>query len=225
MEEQSATSSSSLLASATEDEIAVCQILLSLKTMMLPLSESLPDCNWGLRRKRSCLVSPPSNSGSSSPGNRIEERKTPVKAEEDVRTTGSPDSPFIFSPSESDDKPKHSSKKTSKNKSKGREDYLDMIEKETKRKQLLAGEVAKVSKYYNELKATNSRLKAMKQEAQAKCGSVKSEGPRGFDLNLPAAEAESGIYWPLDAAADKRAKSAEARRKRIRIIKTKSTRK
>lgn len=82
-------------------------------------------------------------------------------------------------------------------------------------------------KYYDELKEANRRLKAMKQEAMAKCGSVKSEEPRGFDLNLPAEEESGGVvmYWPLDdAAADKRARSAEARRKRIRIIKTKSTR-
>ncbi|XP_042007337.1 uncharacterized protein LOC121755953 [Salvia splendens] len=221
--EQAATSTSSLLASPTEDEIAVADILLNLKTTMLPLSESLPNCKWGLRRKRSCLVSPPSISASS---NRIEDRKAPIKAEE-ARTTGSPDTPLIFSHSESDDKPKHSSKKTSKSKSKAREDYLDLIDEETKRKKLLTGEIAKVRKYYNELKETNRRLKAMKQEAMAKCGSVKSGEPRGFDLNLPAEEESGGvvIYWPLDDAADKRARSAEARRKRIRIIKTKSTRK
>ncbi|KAG6406478.1 hypothetical protein SASPL_134081 [Salvia splendens] len=210
--EQAATSSSP----PTEDEIAVAEILLNLKTMMLPLSESLPDCKWGCRRKRSCLVSPPSISGSA---NRIEDRKTPIKA----RTTVSPDTPLVFSASESDDKPK----KTSKNKarldllnfiklSKVREDYLDLIEEETKRKKLLTGEIAKVNKYYDELKETNRRLKAMKQEAMAKCG---------FDLNLPAEEESGGvgIYWSLDD--DKRARSAEARRKRIRIIKTKSTRK
>ncbi|XP_047982882.1 uncharacterized protein LOC125223672 [Salvia hispanica] len=208
--EQAATSTSSPLASPTEDEIAVAEILLNLKTMMLPLSESLPDCNWGCRRKRSCLVSPPSI-------NTIEHRKTPT-----TRTTASPDTPLIFSATESDDKPKHSSKK---NKSKGREDYLDLIEEETKRKKLLRGEIANVKKYYDKLKETNRRLRAMKQEAMTKCGSVKSGEPRGFDLNLPAEEESGGvvIYWPLDD--DKRARSAEARRKRIRIIKSKSTRK
>ena len=85
-----------------------------------------------------------------------------------------------------------------------------------------------MKKYYDKLKETNRRLRAMKQEAMAmeKCGSVKSGEPRGFDLNLPAEEESGGvvIYWPLDDD-DKRARSAEARRKRIRIIKAKSTRK
>ncbi|XP_057766094.1 uncharacterized protein LOC130986646 isoform X2 [Salvia miltiorrhiza] len=269
--EQSATSSSSLLASATEDEINVSRILLDLRNLM-SLSESLSNCNWGRRRRRSCLEPPPPplTAVPSLPENRIEERRTPIKGEDEkhgggARTTASPDTPLSFSPSESDDKPKHSSKKTSKKRS--REDYLDMIEGLTQRKELLSGEIENVKKYYNKLKAYNSQLKAMKQEAfnsglrrensemgliqhyrmlqpdpTAQCGSgpiaahlqpsdyglgsANNGGPLEIDLNLPAEEAFGGVelYRPSDAAANRRARYAEARRKRIGIIKTKSNR-
>lgn len=134
MNQSTTTSSSresSLLASATEDEIIVSQILLDLKNLM-SLSESLANFNWRCRRRRSCLdAAPPLPSASSWPSpsvhrtdNEIEERRPHIKAEEVVaeeeekrgaaRTTGSPDTPLSFSPSESDEKSKHSSKKTSK---------------------------------------------------------------------------------------------------------------
>lgn len=130
MESQSTTSSSSLLASATPDEIIVSLILLDLKKMM-SLSESLSNFNWGRRRKRSCLEAPPplasaSSWPSPSPVNRIEEKKLHIKAAQAAqeakhgggaaRTTASPDTPLSFSPSESDEKSKHSLKKSSKKK-------------------------------------------------------------------------------------------------------------
>lgn len=284
--EQSATSSSFLIASATEDEIIVSQILLDLKNLM-SLSESLSGFNWGRRRRRSCLEAPPAlTSACSSLENRIVERRAQIKVEEaeapqdekhggGARTTASPDTPLSFSPSESDEKPKHSSKKTSKKRS--REEYLDMIEGLSQRKELLTGEIENVRKYYNKLKAHNSHLKAMKQEvldsrlnlgieltqhyridtelhhqpstanptanecehyfspivarlqhSDDRLGSASRGGPLGFDLNLPAEEAFGvELYRPLDvnrAIADKRARFAEARRKRIGIIKTKSSR-
>ncbi|KAH6780201.1 hypothetical protein C2S52_011438 [Perilla frutescens var. hirtella] len=277
--EQSASSSSSLLASATEDEIIVSQILLDLRNLM-SLSESLSNYNWGCRRKRSCLDPPPPpplTSASFSLENRIEEKRARIKAEEAAqdekhvgaaRTTASPDTPLSFSLSESDEKPKHSSKKTSKKRS--REEYLDMIEGLTQRRELLAGEIENVKKYYNKLMADNAQLKAMKQKvlnsgmslgtelsqqyridhqpstanptaqesvgptaahlqpSDGGLGSVNHGGPLGFDLNLPAEEAFGvELYRPLEVSrpiADKRAIFAEARRKRIGIIKTKSTR-
>lgn len=122
---QSTTSSGSLLASATADEIVVSLILLDLKKMM-SLSESLSNFNWGCRRKRSCLEAPPplasaSSWPSPSPENRIKEKKLHIKVSQavkhgcgDARTTASPDTPLSFSPSESDEKLKHSLKKSSK---------------------------------------------------------------------------------------------------------------
>lgn len=275
MESQSTTSSSSLLASATPDEIIVSLILLDLKKMM-SLSESLSNFNWGRRRKRSCLEAPPplasaSSWPSPSPVNRIEEKKLHIKAAQEAkhgggaaRTTASPDTPLSFSPSESDEKSKHSLKKSSKKKTRQREEYLDMIEALTQRKELLTGEIENVMKYYKKLKAYNSQLKAKKQEVLNSGGqhytearhqplaadqtaqecqdsfgpiaaqsqpwddgltSVNQGGPRGFDLNLPAEEAFGvDVYGPLDVIADRRARFAEARRKRIGIIKTKSSR-
>ncbi|KAK4434623.1 hypothetical protein Salat_0625100 [Sesamum alatum] len=304
MKQSTTTSSSkesSLLASATEDEIIVSQILLDLRNLM-SLSESLSNFNWGRKRRRSCLdaapplppwLPPPVHDG-------IEERRPHIKAEEDVeekpdaaRTTASPDTPLSFSPSESDEKSKHSSKKTSKKRSK--QEYIDMIEGLTQRKDLLRGEIENVKKYYNKLKAYNSELNAIKQEvlntyprkkegqmetgggvnlgaeltqhyrvdmvahqqpliqdpmaqnfhqyplfgpigatqfyssSNSGLGSVNHVGPLGIDLNIPAEEALLGVdpSQPSDAGreiADKRARFAEARRKRRGIIKIKSMR-
>ncbi|KAI3460403.1 hypothetical protein Pfo_017066 [Paulownia fortunei] len=299
----SSSKESSLLASATEDEIIVSQILLDLKTLV-SLSESLSNFNWGCRKRRSCLdAAPPLPRAPSCPspsvhrtGNEIAERRPHIKAgevEEEkgdaARTTASPDTPLCFSPSESDEKSKHSSKKNSKKRS--REDYIDMIDGLTQRRDLLRGEIENVKKYYKKLKAYNSELKVMKREvlnsyprkeepqmetsggmnlrtestqhyrihmvphqqpfiadptAQQKfqysigpiqtklyssndgLASVNHVGPLEIDLNIPASES-FGVdpSQPLDlskALADKRARFAEARRKRRGIIKTKSMR-
>ncbi|KAL1561092.1 hypothetical protein AAHA92_03839 [Salvia divinorum] len=208
--EQSAASCSSLI-SANEEEVAVCRILLGLRKL-LSLSESLSDHNWGCRRRRSCLDAPPTLNGASSlPENKIGERGAAVKAER-----SSPETPLSFPPSECDDKRKHSSKKNSKKRL--REGYLDMINGLTEQKELLSREIDKVRKFHNELKAYNSQLKSFKQ---AELGRLRS---RDIDLNLPAAEAfgDVELCQPLDAAEDKRARSAEARRKRMRIIKNKT---
>ncbi|KAL0323193.1 UNVERIFIED_CONTAM: hypothetical protein Sangu_1938600 [Sesamum angustifolium] len=305
MKQSTTTSSSkesSLLASATEDEIIVSQILLDLRNLT-SLSESLSNFNWGCRRRRSCLdaapsLPPPTPSWLPPPLQRTDEAH--IKAEEvsleekpdAARTTASPDTPLSFSPSESDEKSKHSSKKTSKKRSK--QEYIDMIEGLTQRKDLLRGEIENVKKYYNKLKAYNSELKAIKQEVlNASCprkeeeermetggginlgvelsqhyrvdmvrhqqpfiqdpmaqnfhqyplfgpistqfyssnsglGTVNHVGPLGIDLNIPAEEALGmDPSQPLDTGrviADKRARFAEARRKRRGIIKIKNMR-
>ncbi|KAL2241960.1 UNVERIFIED_CONTAM: hypothetical protein Sindi_0314000 [Sesamum indicum] len=336
MKQSTTTSSSkesSLLASATEDEIIVSQILLDLRNL-ISLSESLSNFNWGCRRRRSCLDAapslPPTPSLLPPPVQRTDNGiEAHIKAEEvsleekpdataATRTTASPDTPLSFSPSESDEKSKHSSKKTSKKRLlqvsfafqflpipqlypfdiplflTSKQEYIDMIEGLTQRKDLLRGEIENVKKYYNKLKAYNSELKAIKKEVlNTSCprkeeekqmetgggmnpgveltqhyrvdmvphqqpyiqdpmgqnfhqyplfgpiatqfyssnsgfGSVNHVGPLGIDLNIPAEEA-LGVdpSQPLDAGrviADKRARFAEARRKRRGIIKIKNMR-
>ncbi|KAK4390792.1 hypothetical protein Sango_2142500 [Sesamum angolense] len=182
MRESSTIELSSLLASATEDEIFVAQILLDLPGMM-GLLDSLAGFQWGSKRRRSCLVEDPSSSRaplSRSPSCHrtdveIEGRKPQAKAEEDAAAaaTGSPVSPLHFSPSESDEKPRHTLKKSSKRRSK--EQYVDMIEELTQRRDLLRGEIENVTKYYNKLNAYNLQLKALKQEVLNSC--IKEEDP------------------------------------------------
>ncbi|KAL2249967.1 uncharacterized protein LOC105166068 [Sesamum indicum] len=181
MRESSSIEQSSLLASATEDEISVAQILLDLPGM-IGLLDSLAGFQWGRKRRRSSLVEGPSSSGAPSSGSplfhrtdvEIEERKTQAKAEQDAAAaTGSPVSPLHFSPSESDEKPRHSLKKSCKKRSK--EQYVDMIEELTQRRDLLRGEIENVTKYYNKLNAYNSQLKALKQEVLNSC--IKREDP------------------------------------------------
>ncbi|KAL0360547.1 UNVERIFIED_CONTAM: hypothetical protein Sradi_3739200 [Sesamum radiatum] len=181
MRESSSVELSSLLASATDDEIFVAQILLDLPGM-IGLLDSLAGFQWGRKRRRSCLAEGPSSSPASSTRSpsfhrtdvEIEGRKPQAKAEEDVAAaTGSPVSPLHFSPSESDEKPRRTSKKSSKKRSK--EQYIDMIEELTQRRDLLRGEIENVTKYYNKLNAYNLQLKALKQEVLNSC--TKREDP------------------------------------------------
>ncbi|XP_047975815.1 uncharacterized protein LOC125218225 isoform X2 [Salvia hispanica] len=212
--EQSAAPCSSLISSPNEDEFAVCQILLGLRKL-LSLSESLSDHNWGCRRRRSCLGSPPS--ASSLPENKIEEARLPLKAEEEAAAVSSPETPLSFPRSECDDRHKHSSKKRL------REGYLDMINRLTERKELLS-RIKKANKFHNQLKAYNSQLKSFKQAEMRRDHVLRLGGERDIDLNRPAEEAfgDVEVCQPFDAAADKRARSAEARMKRMKIIKNKS---
>ncbi|KAL0351760.1 UNVERIFIED_CONTAM: hypothetical protein Scaly_1564700 [Sesamum calycinum] len=242
MRESSSIELSSLLASATEDEIFVAQILLDLPGMM-GLLDSLAGFQWGSKRRRSCLVEDPSSSrapSSRSPSCHrtnveIEGRKPQAKAEEDAAAaaTGSPVSPLHFSPSESDEKPRHTLKKSSKRRSK--EQYVDMIEELTQRRDLLRGEIENVTKYYNKLNAYNLQLKALKQEVLNSC--IKEEDPETEtsrlwawtcqppcgppDLNISA---EGGALDMSSGIADRRARCAEARRRRRGIMKIKAMR-
>ncbi|KAL6527466.1 hypothetical protein OROGR_016556 [Orobanche gracilis] len=167
---------SSLLASATEDEIIVSQILLDLKSLV-SLSESLANFNWGCRRRRSCLdEDPPLPHESLCPTpirrtkNEIEERRPQIKSAEVVVDKGggttsaavSPTTPLLFSPSESVENSKHLPERTSRKRS--NEDYIDIIEGLTQSRDVIRGEVENVKKFYNKLQAYNSELKAMKHE-------------------------------------------------------------
>ncbi|KAI3464832.1 hypothetical protein Pfo_021495 [Paulownia fortunei] len=295
----SGSKESSLLTSATEDENFVAQVLLDLRDM-IGMRKSFPGFRWGSKKRRSRLDEGASSSrapSSLSPSFHrthveIDERKPQAKAaeEEEVAAAASPVTPLSFSPSESDEKSRHAFKKSSKKRS--REEYIDMIEELTQRRDLLRGEIENVTKYYNKLHAYNSELKAMKQEVLNSClgkeepeveisremnlgmeltqhhqisvaphqqplvadhmaerfqhslgpitaqfyyssynglGSVNHVGPlRILDLNISAEEALGvGPSQPLDrsrALADRRARFAEARRRRRGIIKIKSMR-
>ncbi|KAL7086027.1 hypothetical protein ACP275_14G313700 [Erythranthe tilingii] len=180
MKHSSISKEYTLLASPTKDEITVAQILLDLN-FLFSLTESLSNFNWTCRRRRSSYdAAPPLRRGPSSPSpslrktddGGIDERRPLVQTEEFVkekekksgaaRTTASPDTPLSFSPSETDELSKHSSKKNSKKRP--REDYIEIIQGLTQRKDLLRGEIENVKKYYDKLKAYNSELKSMKQK-------------------------------------------------------------
>ncbi|KAL6522066.1 hypothetical protein OROMI_031943 [Orobanche minor] len=191
---------SSLLASATEDEIIVSQILLDLKSLV-SLSESLANFNWGCRRRRSCLdEDPPLPHESSYPPpirrtkNEIEERRPQIKSAEVVvdkgggttRAAVSPTTPLLFSPSESDENPKHSPEKTFRKRS--NEDYIDIIEGLTQSRDEIRGEVENVKKFYNNLQAYNSELKAMKHE-------VINNFPRKEEPRLEIISSGGGINY------------------------------
>ncbi|KAL0366029.1 UNVERIFIED_CONTAM: hypothetical protein Sradi_3493000 [Sesamum radiatum] len=183
------------------------------------------------------------------------------------RPTASPDTPLSFSPSESDEKSKHSSKKTSKKRSK--QEYIDMIEGLTQRKDLLRGVLntscprkeeeeqmetgggmnlgVELTQHYRVDMVPHQQPFIQDPMAQnfhqyplfgpiatqfyssnSGLGSVNHVGPLGIDLNIPAEEA-LGVdpSQPLDAGrviADKRARFAEARRKRRGRIKIKNMR-
>lgn len=76
---------------------------------------------------------------------------------------------------------------------------------------------------------TSGPIAAHLQPSDDGLGLINNGGPLGIDLNLPAEEAFGmELYRPLDVSktmiVDKRARFAEARRKRIGIMKTKSSR-
>ncbi|XP_075517062.1 uncharacterized protein LOC142551621 [Primulina tabacum] len=166
MKRYETTSDSSLFASATQEELLVSQILLELENLI-----PLPIFTWGFRKRRSCLdaapCAPPLSVQIAEED--IDEVRRPLVDEEEASTaatataTSSPATPLSFSPSESDGKFKRSSKKISKKRS--RAEFNDEIEELTKCGDLLRLKVENVRKQYNKLKAENSDLKAMKQEA------------------------------------------------------------
>lgn len=128
MNQSSSSKERSLLASATKDELIVAQILLDLR-ILLSLSESLANSNWTRRRRRSCYdtalpLLPEPSPATVRTDNEIEERRPRIETDEvkteagkcgaAARSTPSPDTPLSFSPSETDEKSKHSSRKNSR---------------------------------------------------------------------------------------------------------------
>ncbi|KAK6131278.1 hypothetical protein DH2020_034988 [Rehmannia glutinosa] len=255
---------SSLLGSATEDENFVAQILIDLPNIIRK-SESLLVFKWGNKKRRSRLDEGASSSRAPSSYQMtdvgIEERKPRAKAEEEVVAAASPVTPLSFPASESDEKSWHAFRKSSNKRS--REEYMDMIEELTKRRNLLRGvlnscirkeepemeirlemnlgmELTQNHQFsmaphqqplFADEKFQNSLgpITAQFYSSYSGLGSVHHVGPLGIpDLNLAAGEV-FGVdpYQPLDVSrdlSDKRARFAEARRRRSGIIKIKSMR-
>ncbi|KAA8528752.1 hypothetical protein F0562_036107 [Nyssa sinensis] len=156
-----------------EDDIEVADILLNLP-YLISESESRRrfQITWGSKGRRSALY------GNQSPLLRLPlrpssspflQRTCQVEIETDTERipkvkveSTSPATPLSFSPSESDDKPKHSHNKSSKKRT--REELLKTIDELTRRRELLSGEVGTVRSYCDKLKAFNLVLKAKKQE-------------------------------------------------------------
>ncbi|KAF9683143.1 hypothetical protein SADUNF_Sadunf05G0181500 [Salix dunnii] len=89
----------------------------------------------------------------------------------------SPTTPLSFSPSESDERPKRLKRKVYTKKK--REDLLKITSQIIDSNELLRGEIQKVTRYHEHLKAGNSYLKARKQELDM--GVIKRED----QLSLP----------------------------------------
>ncbi|KAL6982674.1 hypothetical protein U1Q18_016062 [Sarracenia purpurea var. burkii] len=130
---------------------------------------------------------PPHHSPSSSPSTPLpmtclgetetEKRRPNVKAE-----ASSPATPLSFSPSESDEKSKHSRKKISGKRT--REEWLEIIDGLVRRRELLRGEIETVNGYYNKLKASNLELKAKKQELGLNRGKTQLEIIKSVNLGM-----------------------------------------
>ncbi|KAK4351872.1 hypothetical protein RND71_027390 [Anisodus tanguticus] len=151
-----------LLTTSNEDEIEVANILLDLDNLVR--QKQFSSLIWGSKKRRSNRGSHfSSRVNSSSPSlqgsSKIDYNEIEPKIKVEVN---SPATPLSFSPSESDDKPKHSSRKSSKLKS--REELMDMIKQLSQCRESLRGEVENVRNYYNNQKAYNLKLKAMKEQ-------------------------------------------------------------
>lgn len=144
-----------LLSNSNTDEIEVADILLDLDNLVR--EKQFSSLVWGSKRRRSnrsaYIDSSPSLQGSSKL-NEHEIDKHKVKAE-----VNSPATPLSFSPSESDEKSKHSRKRKTK------EELMDTVKQLSQCRELLKGELETVRNYYNNQKAYNLKLKAMKEQA------------------------------------------------------------
>ncbi|XP_060194690.1 uncharacterized protein LOC132623895 [Lycium barbarum] len=150
-----------LLNTSNEDEIEVANILLDLDNLFR--EKQFSSLLWGSKRRRSNRGNDVSSRVNSSPSlqgsSKIDEHEIEHKIKVEVN---SPATPLSFSPSESDEKSKHSSRKNSKRKS--REELMDMIKQLSQCRESLKGEVENVRNYYNNQKAYNLKLKAMKEQ-------------------------------------------------------------
>uniref|UniRef100_A0A5B7B4I8 Uncharacterized protein n=1 Tax=Davidia involucrata TaxID=16924 RepID=A0A5B7B4I8_DAVIN len=153
----------SLCALFGDNDRKVADILLNLPNL---ISESESRCRipfpWGRKRRRSGLASTPSSPPSlpdppSSPSLQRNCQGENLKVE-----ASSPVTPLCFSPSESDEKSKHSHKKSSKKTT--REEWLKIIDELTGERELLRRELGTLQSCYNKAEALNLVLKAKKQE-------------------------------------------------------------
>ncbi|KAF3616649.1 putative BRCA1-A complex subunit BRE-like [Capsicum annuum] len=151
--------------SSNEDEFEVANILLDLDNLVI--QRQFGSLIWGCKKKRSnrCI-------DFSSSSVCIQQQQGCLKVDDEhheidkakikVEVVTSPATPLSFSPSESDDKSKHSSRKSYKRKK--REELMDNIKELSQCREMLRGEVENVRNYYNNLKAYNLKLKARKEQ-------------------------------------------------------------
>ncbi|PON70723.1 hypothetical protein PanWU01x14_077490 [Parasponia andersonii] len=149
----------------SENEIEVAGILLQLPELILGHHLNLGRLPfWRSKRRRSAL-----NDNDDTQNDNHQSSPAPPlpKAEEQPLTVtkveaSSPATPLSFSPSESDEKPKPLKRKVHLKRK--REEWLEIINELTERRELLKREKETVSRYFDKLKAFNSELKARKDE-------------------------------------------------------------
>ncbi|XP_034675293.1 uncharacterized protein LOC117906396 isoform X1 [Vitis riparia] len=168
MKRKSCSPCDSLVSLFNDDELEVSKILFDIPRIIFQ-SENRNRLlvAWGVRKRRSAIdpdLYPPSVPSSSSPhlpgscvGPTCDDDDPQAKVE-----PSSPATPLSFFPSESDGKSKRSKKSVSSKKKK--ENLLKMVEDLTHQKESLKTEIANVERFYNQLKALNSELKAKKQQ-------------------------------------------------------------
>ncbi|KAK4348993.1 hypothetical protein RND71_031748 [Anisodus tanguticus] len=150
-----------LLNTSNQDEIEVANILLDLDNLVR--QKQFSSLIWGTKKRRSNRGPDFSSRVNSSPSLQGSSKVDYNEIEPKIKVEGnSPATPLSFSPSESDDKSKHSSTKNSKRKS--REELMDMIKQLSQCRESLRGEVENIRNYYNNQKVYNLKLKAMKEQ-------------------------------------------------------------
>ncbi|CAI8606598.1 unnamed protein product [Vicia faba] len=157
-----------------ESEIEAAEIIADLHHTF-PLFSHVP-YSWGCRNKRSAIPNKPSSNGAAATITVVPPPPPPSNAVK--LKASSPTTPHSFPTTESDDKPKHSQKRTSLKRKK--EHYLNIIEDLTKTKNSITQEIASVKLEYEELKAFNSKLKAKGKE-------LNINGPKG-EYKIPNLE-------------------------------------
>ncbi|RVW42571.1 hypothetical protein CK203_085384 [Vitis vinifera] len=168
MKRKSCSPCDSLESFFDDNELEVSEILIQIPLIIFQAENRnrllVP---WGVRKRRSAIdpdLYPPSVPSSSSPhlpgtcvGPTCDDDDPQAKVE-----PSSPATPLSFSPSETDGKSKRSKKSVSSKKKK--ENLLKMVEDLTHQKESLMTEIENVERFYNQLKALNSELKAKKQQ-------------------------------------------------------------
>ncbi|GAU12270.1 hypothetical protein TSUD_02370 [Trifolium subterraneum] len=160
----------------SESEIEIAEIIRDL--YCISLLSSIP-FSWGCKRKRSAIQNTPSPI--------IHHHHRAVKLKPTavvlppppstaVKTEApSPETPLSFpATTESDDKPKHSSKKKTSLK-REKESSLQIIQDLTKTKSSLNQEIEKVQQHYDRLMSINLKLKVRKQQLLCNSNERKSE--------------------------------------------------
>eukprot|EP00261_Vitis_vinifera_P030043 XP_010664818.1 PREDICTED: uncharacterized protein LOC104882579 isoform X2 [Vitis vinifera] len=151
-----------------DNELEVSEILIQIPLIIFQAeNRNRLVVPWGVRKRRSAIdpdLYPPSVPSSSSPhlpgtcvGPTCDDDDPQAKVE-----PSSPATPLSFSPSETDGKSKRSKKSVSSKKKK--ENLLKMVEDLTHQKESLMTEIENVERFYNQLKALSSELKAKKQQ-------------------------------------------------------------